>query len=80
MSHVGVRHVPTCQSHELFGRHSPWHDQRLLHPWGKPTKASIQQRIHFLNFQKEAGREPSASGNCSNFSSEDLNTGTLKRH
>lgn len=78
MSNVGVRHVPTCQSHELFGSHSPWQDQRLLHPRGKPTKASIQQRIHFLNFQNEAGRETSASVNCSNFLSEDWNTGKLK--
>lgn len=73
-----VRHVSTCQSHELLGSHSPWQDQRLLHSQGKHTKGDIQQSIHFLNFQKETGSEPSASGSCSNSSSEDLNTGKLK--
>lgn len=52
MNNMGFRHVPTCQSHELFGSHSVWQD-RILYPQGKPTKASIQQRIHFLNFQKK---------------------------
>lgn len=53
MNNVGVRHVSTCQSHELLGSHSPWQDQRLSNPWENIQKTTFRKEFTFLTFKKK---------------------------